>query len=271
MTEIPKIVEVVLEEYQELVNAYIPNTLEGLYIHGSIALNAFEAKRSDIDFISVTNRHLSADEADLLSKIHSDIARKYKTPEMDGVYMIWEDIGKMKDDNQSYVFYNSGRLHYGPYFNCNPVTWTLLAQNGIRILGPGVSEFELDISAKHLQSYVVGNMNTYWVERIEWLESSFDTLMEMSFEEIQEEVEWTVLGLLRQYVTLMECEVVSRKNAGMYGLKHMPKEYHMIIKEAMSARTVGKESFMSSNRERLESTLAFSNYVVEYCKRAFAI
>lgn len=129
------------------MNAYIPNTLEGLYIHGSIALNAFEARGSDIDFITVTNRYLSAEEADLLSKIHKDIARKFKTPEMDGVYMIWEDIGNMENDDLSYFYYNSGRLQFGPYFNCNPVTWTLLAQKGIRIVGPAVSDFELDVSS----------------------------------------------------------------------------------------------------------------------------
>ena len=271
MSALPKIVEVVLEEYQKLLKDRIPNTVEGLYLHGSISLNAFEADRSDIDFITVMNRRLTKDEADVLLEIHRDIARKYKIPEMEGVYINWKDFGKIENDHQRYFYYNSGHLDYGPYFNFNPVTWTLLAKKGVKIIGPAITDFEMDIPTQQLQSYVVRNMNTYWVGRIRWLESSFAELLKMSVEEIQEEVEWTVLGLLRQYYTLMECDIISKIEAGKYGLKHMPEEYHTIIKEAMNARAGGKESFIGSKRERLELTIACSNYVVDYCNRAFII
>ena len=272
MTEIPKIVEVVLEEYQELVNAYIPNTLEGLYIHGSIALNAFEARGSDIDFITVTNRYLSADEADLLSKIHKDIARKFKTPEMDGVYMTWEDLGKTEHDDQSYFYYNSGNLSYGPFFNANPVTWTLFASKGISILGPVVTNVEFETSSQQLKSFVLINMNTYWASRIRLLEeSTLNQGLKLSTEDIQEEIEWMVLGLLRQYYTLMKGEIISKTAAGVYGLNHFPKEYHRIIKEAVNGRMGNKESLFNSERERLESTIEFSKYLVGYCNRIFAV
>ena len=271
MSKLPKIVEVVLGEYQEMMNAYIPNMVEGLYLHGSIALEAFEADKSDIDFITVMNRRFTIDEADILSKIHKSIAGKYKTPEMDGVYIVWEDFGKMKNDDQNYFYYNSGKLDYGPYFNFNPVTWTLLAKKGIKIEGPSVPEFELEIPVQQLQAYVSRNMNIYWVDRIHRLESSFDELLKLSVEEIQMEVEWMVLGLLRQYYTLMECDIISKKEAGEYGLRSMPKEYHKIIKEALNARTGGVERLVSSNQDRLEGMIAFSKYVVDYCNRTFII
>ena len=271
MTKKPKLVEVVLEEYQELLHDGLPNTLKGLYLHGSIALNAFEENRSDIDSIAITNQRLTEDEAGILSKIHSAMAQKYRTPEMDGVYMTWEDIGKTEHDKQNYYYYNGGHLNYGAYFNFNPVTWTLFAKKGIKILGPEVSNFELETSSKQLQSFVLMNMNTYWSGRIQWLESSFDELLILSSEDIQEEIEWMVLGLLRQYYTLMEGDIIAKTAAGEYGLNHLPKEYHKIIREAVNGRIGRKEFLFNSERERLESTKEFSKYLVGYCNRIFAV
>ncbi|QFK70544.1 DUF4111 domain-containing protein [Pradoshia sp. D12] len=267
MLKIPKIVETILNEYEGLFNEYLPNELEGLYLHGSIALDAFEKGKSDIDFISVTSRHFTEDEAGILSKIHRMIAQKYKTPEMDGVYITWGDLGKVNNNHQNHFYYNSGNLSFGPYFNFNPVTWTLFAKKGITVLGPASSDFELEFRSKQLQSYVFANMNTYWGDRVQWLESSFDELLNMPAHDIREEIEWTVLGLLCQYYTLAEDDIISKTGAGRYGLSHMPKEYHQIINEAVLARTTDKETLYSSNKERLDSTLTFSKYLIKYCQR----
>ncbi|PUB11946.1 hypothetical protein [Paenisporosarcina sp. OV554] len=74
MSEIPVLVQNVLDEYIALVNERLPNTLEGLYIQGSIALGAYVGKSSDIDFITITNRRLQEADAMVLSEIHSRIA-----------------------------------------------------------------------------------------------------------------------------------------------------------------------------------------------------
>ena len=56
---IPRIVDSVINEYITLFNEHLPETIEGLYIHGSIALNAYVEDSSDIDFITITNRALA--------------------------------------------------------------------------------------------------------------------------------------------------------------------------------------------------------------------
>ena len=103
------------------------------------------------------------------------------------------------------------------------------------------------------------------------MESSLDQGLRLSSEDILEEIEWTVLGLLRQYYTLMEGEITSKTAAGVYGLNHFPKEYHRIIKEAVNSRMGRKECLFNSERERLESTKEFSNYLVGDCNRIFAV
>ena len=55
MRKIPVVVQIILNDYIALFHERLPNTLEGLYIQGSIALNAYVNDSSDIDFIAITN------------------------------------------------------------------------------------------------------------------------------------------------------------------------------------------------------------------------
>ncbi len=50
-TAIPQSVQHVLNEYIALVHEALPGLLTGVYLQGSLALNAFSPGLSDIDFI----------------------------------------------------------------------------------------------------------------------------------------------------------------------------------------------------------------------------
>ncbi|WP_233434987.1 aminoglycoside adenylyltransferase domain-containing protein [Mesobacillus jeotgali] len=261
--EIPMIVEKVLKDYINLFNEHLPETIEGLYIHGSIALNAYDDESSDIDFITLTNRRLTEEDSEALSNIHKTIANKYKKPEMDGVYAIREDIGKLNNTGK-YQYYNNGNLLFGDYFNFNPITWWLLKGKGLRILGPEIEDFQFEIQPLELASYVLENMNSYWTNRIQIAENAIDHLVKLPTEEIDFEIEWTVLGLLRQFYTTKELDIVSKTEAGEYGLKQLPVEWHEIIQEAMNIRKGVKAEIFSSELERLESTIRFSKYIINH-------
>ncbi|MFC7686821.1 aminoglycoside adenylyltransferase domain-containing protein [Ureibacillus sp. GCM10028918] len=266
---IPPIVEEVINEYITLFNVYLPDTIEGIYIHGSIALNAYVEDSSDIDFITVTYRPLGEKDSNVLSYIHSTIANKYKQPEMDGVYIQLRDMGKLYSDtndyNHSYLFYNNENLGYGDYFNFNPVTWWVLKNKGINILGPAPKDIELDIEPEELLSYVLKNMNTYWARRLKAAEESIHEIINLPKNKIDFEVEWTVLGLLRQFFTLKEYDIVSKLDAGEYGLTQISSEWHNIIQEAINIRKGIKVNIFSSDTERIEQTLSFSKFLITHC------
>ena len=263
MRELPVVVQTVLNDYIALFHERLPNTLEGLYIQGSIALNAYVNDSSDIDFIAITNRRLSGEEVEVLAEIHSMIASNYQKPEMDGVYILWEDIGKLEADDNIYPFYNDGKLSYGAYFNS--ITWWILKTNGISIIGPEPTALRFEVDSQHLVSYVSENMNTYWAQRIQRIESSMEQLLQLPTEEIDFEIEWSVLGLLRQYYTLKEHSIISKLGAGEYALLHMPEEWHQIIKEAINIRKgVGME-FFTSDEQKIDMALRFSKYIISYC------
>ena len=267
---IPSIVDTILKEYIALFNEHLPKTLEGLYIHGSIALNAYVDDSSDIDFITITNRSLTEKDSESLSYIHSIIAKKYKKPEMDGVYILREDLGKLythtHDYNYNYPFYNNEKLRFGDYFNFNPITWWILKKKGVSIIG-GIhpKDFQFEIQPQELLSYVLGNMNTYWVNRIQMIENSFGDFVELPTDEIDIEIEWSVLGLLRQFYTLKENDIVSKLDAGEYGLNQLPVEWYNIIKESMNIRNGVKSKIFNSDMERMDATLRFSKFLITHC------
>ncbi|UYZ24131.1 aminoglycoside adenylyltransferase domain-containing protein [Mesobacillus jeotgali] len=265
---LPEVVEKVLKDYINLLNEHLPGTIEGLYIHGSIALDAYVDDSSDIDFITLTNRRLTEADSKALSYIHKQIENKYKKPEMDGVYALHEDIGKIfnnSEENIDYLYYNNGELAFGDYFNFNPITWWVLKGKGMKVFGSEIEDFSIDTQPQALTSYVVGNMNSYWSNRIQMAEASIDQLVKLPTSEIDFEIEWTVLGLLRQFYTIKERDIVSKLGAGEYGLKQLPVEWHNIIKEAMNIRNGEKQKIFNSERYRLNSTLAFSKFLINHC------
>jgi hypothetical protein len=274
MRRIPLIVQEVLNEYIGLLNERIPNTMEGLYIHGSIALDAYVNNSSDIDFITITNRRLTEEEVAILSDIHETIASKYKKPEMDGVYILWEDLGELyasaNENNINYPYYNSGKMNLGAYFNFNPITWSQLKKNGITLIGPEPATFRFEIKPEQLTSYVLENMNTYWAGRVQWIENSVEEILNIPTEDIELEIEWSILGLLRQYYTLKEHDIISKLGAGEYGLLHIPKEWHNIIKEAINIRKGVKGEIFNSDEERVDAALKFSKYLISFCNSTFS-
>jgi hypothetical protein len=265
---LPKNVEKVLNEYINLLNEQLPDTVEGLYIHGSIALDAYAEYSSDIDFITLTNRRLTVRDSEALSYIHRTIENKYSKPEMDGVYVLPDDMGKLynsSDNNIEYPYYNNGELAFGDYFNFNPITWWVLKSKGIKVFGPEIEYFNIDTQPQSLTSYVVENMNSYWSNRIQMAEASIEQLVKLPTDQIDFEIEWTILGLLRQFYTIKENDIVSKLDAGEYGLTQLPVEWHNIIKDAMNIRNGEKERIFDSETDRMDNTLRFSKYLMNLC------
>ena len=264
MSEIPTLVQKVLDEYIALVNERLPNTLEEVYLQGSIALGAYVVNSSDIDFIVITNRRLLEADAVVLTEIHSKIANGYKNPELDGVYIIRRDLGRLNLGDEKYLNYNSGKLSCSSNFD--PIIWWILKTKGIKIVGTEQTALDFDIHPKHLISYVNENMNSYWAQRVEKMETSITELDNLPTEEIDDEIEWTVLGLLRQFYSLKEHDIISKLGAGEYALMHLTNEWHPIIKEAINIRKGEKMNIFTSDQERIDLMIRFSKYIIHYCK-----
>src|SRR5262245_19888407 len=94
---LPPIVDEVVQTYLPLVDAALPGVVEGLYLHGSIALGDFCADRSDVDFVAVCPARPAEDAVAGLAQVHAELARERPRPYFDGVYLTAADLAGPPD------------------------------------------------------------------------------------------------------------------------------------------------------------------------------
>ncbi len=259
MEKIPESVQKVLGLYIKKCNDELPGLLAGLYLHGSIAIDGYIDGESDVDFVALTSRELTDKDINVLKGIHVNLAETCKSPQLDGIYVQSSNLAAEG------FFYNEGT--FGKAVHNIPVTWWLLKNKGITLLGPAINELPLHVTTEDLTEYVRKNMNEYWATRISALEQKEDQLIHYPVEQIEAEMEWTVLGLLRQFYTLKEKDIISKIAAGEYGLRELGPKWHGLIQEAIHIRKGRPERSFSTNEDRVNTMIQFAKGLIESCNK----
>ncbi|MBT2701596.1 DUF4111 domain-containing protein [Bacillus sp. ISL-40] len=267
-SKVPIPVQKILSEYMSLFHERIPNTLEGLYLHGSVALNAYISGSSDIDFVGILNRQLTEAELKVLSNIHSELEDKYKKTGMDGCYLLREDMGKKQTEIKKCLYVHEGKVGWSNHVT-NPITWWILKDKGINIIGPKITSFHFDVDESDLVDYVLNNMNTYWLNRMKRNERYKGIVLLLPNKFVDWELQWSITGMLRQFYTLKEHDIISKVDAGKYAISHMPKRWHNIILEAISIREGLNVRYCDSKKQRINDTIHCMNYILDYCNDVY--
>ncbi|WP_409291889.1 aminoglycoside adenylyltransferase domain-containing protein [Peribacillus sp. SCS-37] len=264
MVHIPIPARQVIEEFTELMERRLPLVLNGLYLHGSIALGAF-GPGSDIDFLALTSRSLDSGEVEVLRGIHRILAENHDC-ELDGSYILQRDISGIPKEGQTFT-YQSGALVPGHAYN--PVTKLILNSNGITITGIPWKDLEVHLDPGETAAYVMDNMNSYWGPRVMDMKKHFEDIGQLPLAVINEEIDWSVLGVLRQFYTLKENKIISKIGAGEYGLNSLPVEWHPIIRSAIEIRRGLPGSLNRPARDEIDQAIQFLHYLIDYCNTAF--
>ena len=256
--EIPQAVRQVLDEYIALVHDALPGLLAGVYLHGSLALGAFDSKLSDIDFITITSRRCTAADIDSLRAIHKTLLQRYPQAQLEGSYLQWHDLGLFEDTIPPHPHFHDGILHAGGYHDINAVTWWILKHRGIAVVGSPAEQLDIQVDWEDLLAKMHHNMNTYWASfttnprRMAWLLSDYG-------------IQWVVLGVLRQFYTFREHAITSKVGAGKYGLVHMPRQWHRLIHEAIGIRAGITSSSYRLPIVRALAAYAFLQLIIAAC------
>ena len=135
LKELPDVVKPILEAYLTAIERELPGFMAACYIHGSIALGAFIAGDSDIDFITVISRRCTASDIEHLSEIHQSVEKTYPGSPLEGSYLQWSDLGQTRDAIEPYPHYHDGVLNPSEHNEVNVVTWWLLKNRGLALVG----------------------------------------------------------------------------------------------------------------------------------------
>ncbi len=256
---IPSILHPLLHEYTRRIDRDLPVLVTGFYLEGSLALGSFQPRLSDIDFVAVLNRQVSGDEFAKLEKVHRRIEQTYPQWKMSGRYLQTNDLGCRADQVQPHPSCHDGKLLWANRFELSAVTWFILKEHGIPIFGPPPETLGFTVEIDYLLQTQLENLNSYWAD---WTRRPPRLLALLSDWSVQ----WTVLGVLRQFYTFRERGVVSKTAAGKYALACLPGRWHRIIQEAIALR--GDAEFCSDYGSRLEralDTYRFLRYVIRTC------
>lgn len=248
-------VQTLLDDYLRLMNDALPGLLEGLYLHGSIALGAYIHGQSDIDAIMVIGRRCTESDIDALRTLHATLTERYPKLLLEGSYVQWHDLGQAAENIPPHPNVHDHILNPSGRFDINAVTWWVLKQHGIAVLGPESAQLAIEVDWDDLIDKMYDNMNSYWASfttnprRISWLLSDFG-------------IEWTVLGVLRQFYSFREADITSKIGAGLYALYHLPPRWQRLIREAISIRSGSDAPPPRSRLVRALDAYAFLKYII---------
>jgi hypothetical protein len=245
---LPDAIQPLMQEYLTQVEQRLPGLMTACYLHGSVALGAFEPALSDVDFITVVSRRCTPDDLAQLATIHAALEKRY--PPLQGSYLQADDLGKLRIEPAPY--YSDGVLHPSGRHDINSVTWWVLKNKGITRLGPPPDyEVDWDLLVTKMQQ----NLHNYWgsyirdPRRMAWLLSDYG-------------VQWTVLGTLRQVYTFAEHDITSKTGAGEYALHKLPARWHRIIREALRIRQQEPGALYRSRFTRALDAFRFLQYII---------
>jgi hypothetical protein len=237
----------------------VPGFLVGVYLQGSLALGAFNSGFSDIDFISITNRRCTANDIDSLRAVHQKLLQHHPQAQLSGSYLQWHDVGQIEGMIPPHPHFHDGIFHASGYHDSNPVTWWILKHRGIALLGPPPEHFAIQVDWNDLIAKMHHNLNTYWAsfttnpQRMIWLLDDYG-------------IQWTVLGVLRQFYTFREQAITSKTGAGLFALNHTPVQWHRLIREAINIREGRHTSLYRFRIVRAASAHAFLQLIITACK-----
>lgn len=244
----PKAVRKVLRETLSVVQSTVQGNLIGLYLYGSLAMDCFNPRSSDIDTIIVTKQRLSKEERKRIIRYLKGACSKDRRIELN---VVCEEAVR----NPQYpMMVDLHFEHWGEIFE-NERDKEILSnlyttkKRGFCVWGAPIRDLFSEIPAQyHLRSVIEDIQHTrrYLHEKPENI--GYDVT-----------VYW-ILGSCRILAFIRAEKVLSKLEGGRWGIANLPNEYHDLIRNALSSYRGKKKGDHEWKHEELE---AFADYMTK--------
>ena len=259
---VPEVIRPMLQAYLDHLSQNLSDFAQGVYLHGSIGLDAFDEQRSDIDTLVVLSRRGTGDDILKLTTIHETIASQYPRWLLEVSYVQAADLGQPESVITPHPIYHENTLDAAGNFDTSPVTWWVLKHKGIALLGAEPQQLPFTTDWEAVLSYMRENINSYW--------ASFTNNPPRMMRSLPDDgVAWIVFGVLRQYYSFRENDITSKVGAGEYALKVVPLGWHNLIQDALDIRQGRKPKRYSSRFTRAYATIRFTRYIIDKSNALF--
>ncbi|ENQ3108142.1 Nucleotidyltransferase domain-containing protein [Bacillus sp. 491mf] len=253
---IPKEVEFFLNQYvNELQKVISKEKLVGVYVYGSLALNAFHLETSDIDFVTVMKEQVSEAEKVKIRELHKRLRTDDLGKRMDGMYIPLVHVGKQNHEMSPYLYCSDGKINEG-HWDINSVTWWTIKNSGITFFGQQANELPYEVTWDDVVSTMKYNVEQYWSEKVkrpylflstEWVESAVVTM--------------------GRIMCTLEMERIVSKDEGLQYMMKRCKEWEPLLQEVYWVRQKEGLKPSLSRWRRAQMTKQYLLFWIEECKK----
>lgn len=256
---LPDNLKLFFTDYLTRLQRFLPGSIHGCYLYGSVALGAYDAVKSDLDFMVVLTAAHSEETMSLLNQFHIELFRDFPLAhKLEGHYVPLADIQR-GTISQQYPGIADGQ--YQGLQGIMTLYWYQLHTCAIRIAGPEPETLFPPVPWELVQQEMDTNINGYWYRCTQLPE---DTVVGDGA------IEFAVLTLCRILYTLEHQQIIAKADAGRWAIQHLPATWHRLIEEAVRIRT-GKDtrSLYTSPQQRTQETRQFILDMREQCNRQY--
>lgn len=250
-----------LSRFTGEVRQAVGDNLAAVYLQGSFALGDAD-EFSDVDFLVLTNRELSAQETDALQQMHGRLfdADTSWAQHLEGSYAPNDVYRRVDPERQSFLFLDNGSRELVRDSHCNTavVRW-ILRENGIVLFGPSPRELIDPVADDDLRREALSALREY----VEWAPKP-TTAGPMS----RWKQPYLVLTFCRILNTIESARVVTKTEAAEWAMQNLDPRWTSMIERALA----GRPDPWNRVHERADEgataeTLAFAGYALELGRR----
>jgi hypothetical protein len=240
---VPTSVRELVTTHLQQLDSVAPGLIEMLYLTGSVTLGDYRPGASDVDFVAVTSRPLSADDLAAVSKVHKGMP---VTPHYDGVYLDLDIFATAPTDTPVVPHVVDGEFHTErPCGELNPVLWLMLTRYGIPVRGPSPTDLRVHVDSRQLRRWNLDNLKSYWQPHAGQIRQAVTGRADTDPVSATAMM-WAVLGPARLHYTLATGEVTSKTGAGHYVAQQFPAWAKLAVR-AVTCREGGPASFVTTD------------------------
>ncbi|GAA4103399.1 aminoglycoside adenylyltransferase domain-containing protein [Nonomuraea soli] len=242
---LPRDVARAASRYLTTADRLAPGRIRGFYLVGSVALGAWRAGRSDIDFVAVVDGDLGDRDLRRLSLLHKAAnvpaawqalvrARPAIPGTLNGVFVAAGDLSKPVSRIRPLASHSGPSFTRGRGFEVNPVVWKILLEKGVTVRGPAPGELGLDPEPGTLREWNLRQLRGHFAT---WARQAMsDRPPRKPLLPAHRVALSTVLAPPRLHHTIMTGEVISKEEAAHYALETFDARWRPLIRLALARR-----------------------------------
>jgi len=221
MREIPPAVDAALQAYIAGARRLCAEDLIGVYAHGSLAYDEFDAEASDVDLVVVHRVDLTDVQRQALSDLHAHLLAAHPAAaRLDGTYAPLHAVGTY--GTAICPAFRDGRFLTRGGGDLNPVAWHILHTRGVVLCGSPASEVVPLVSDEALCENMRRNI-AFLRRRMPFYVLSGTT-----------NTVFGVLTLCRVLYTLRTGEIASKRMAARWALRHVAACWRPLLRRALT-------------------------------------